>query len=258
MSYALVTGASKGIGKAIAHELAKRRYNILLAARSSDLLQDVADEIQKGYNVKVFYLALDLGSPSAPQKLLDWCLDNKFDVSILVNNAGFGVSGRFDSNSMEENTSMLQLNVVVPTQLCQLFVPILTKNSPSYILNIISSAAYQAIPLLSIYSASKAYLLSFTRALRHELKIAGISVTAVSPGPTDTNWIHRAQITGKALRVANKVNMQPSKVAFIAVKAMLSGKSEVITGIMNKAGAFFAWLLPKKLVEKTTSKLYEK
>ena len=257
MPYALVTGASKGIGRAIAFELARHNYDILITARSIDLLKSVSEEIMESYPVKVSYLALDLGLAESPETLHTWCVEHKYDIRILVNNAGFGLSGPFQSYSTAENISMLQLNIVVPTILCQLFVPQLQNNKGGYILNIISSAAYQAVPLLSIYSASKAYLLSFTRALHHELKKLGISVTAVSPGPTDTDWIHTAQITGKALKVAGKLNMQPETVARIAVKAMFAKKTEVITGMMNKAGAFFAWLLPRKFVEKTASKMYE-
>ena len=257
MPYALVTGASKGIGKAIALELARRNYDILLVARSEDLLKVLASEIEQAYKVKVFHYAIDLCSMNAPQLIYDWCSVYAFDVTILVNNAGFGLSGPFDSNPISENTNMILLNVVVPTQLCQLFIPLLRNGEKSYILNIVSSAAYQAIPLLGIYSATKSYLLSFSRAIHHELIKSGISVTAVSPGPTDTDWIHRAQIKGKALKMANKVNMQPATVATIAIRSMLSGKIEVITGGMNKAGAFMAWLLPKKLVERLTSQMYE-
>ncbi len=257
MPYALVTGASKGIGKAIALELAKYSYDILLTARSADLLKAAADEIKEKYPVKVAFLALDLSLSKSPQNLHNWCIEHNYDVEVLVNNAGFGLSGPFDSVKPEENASMLQLNVIVPTLLCQLFVPLLKNKKQAYILNIISSAAYQAVPLLSIYSASKAYLLNFTRALHHELKKTNISVTAVSPGPTDTDWIHTARVTGKALKVAGKVHMQPSEVARIAVKAMFRKKIEVIVGMMNQAGAFFAWLLPKKFVERTASKMYE-
>ena len=257
MPYALVTGASKGIGKAIAVELAKHNYDLLLTARSETLLMNVSAEIQAIYPVKVEIISLDLTLPHSVEKLHAWCVENHFDVQVLVNNAGFGLGGPFDSFKPEENTGMLQLNVIVPTILCQLFVPLLKKNKQSYILNIVSSAAYQAVPLLSVYSASKAYLLSFTRALHHELKNSNISVTAVSPGPTDTDWIHTARIKGKALKMADKMNMQPAEVARIAVKAMFAKKTEVITGFMNKAGAFFAWLLPKKIVEKTTGQMYE-
>jgi short-subunit dehydrogenase len=257
MSYALITGASKGIGKAIAFELAKHNYDILLTARSAELLQQAAEEIKKLYPVTVNFLPLDLSELNAPQKLYDWCVENNFPVSILVNNAGFGLSGSIEKYSLAENTNMMQLNIIVPTQLCQLFISLLKKEKQSYILNISSSSAYQAVPMLTIYAASKAYMLKFTRALKHELSDTNISVTCVSPGPTDTDWANRAQLNEKVLKLADKVNMTPQKVAKLAVSAMLNKRAEIITGFINKLGAFAAWLLPNSFIEKTTGKLYK-
>jgi len=257
MSYALITGASKGIGKAIAFELAKHNYDILLTARSAELLQQAAEEIKKLYPVTVNFLPLDLSELNAPQKLYDWCVENNFPVSILVNNAGFGLSGSIEKYSLAENTNMMQLNIIVPTQLCQLFISLLKKEKQSYILNISSSSAYQAVPMLTIYAASKAYMLKFTRALKHELAYTNISVTCVSPGPTDTDWANRAQVNEKVLKLADKLNMAPQKVAAIGVKAMFKKRTEVIAGFTNKLGAFMAWLLPDSFVEKTTGKLYK-
>ena len=169
MAYALITGASKGIGKAIAFELAKRNYNILITARSSELLSQVAAEIKYTYPVDVNFLPLDLSELNAPQKLLDWCVENNFPVSVLVNNAGYGLSGSFEKICVSETTNLLQLNVIAPTQLCRHFIPLLKQQPQSYILNICSSSAYQAVPLLTVYAASKAYILKFTRGLKHEL-----------------------------------------------------------------------------------------
>lgn len=257
MSYALITGASKGIGKAIAFELAKRNYNILLTARSVELLQKAADEIKDQYPVAVHFLALDLTELNASQKLFDWCVQNNFPVSILVNNAGFGLSGSFEKISLVETNDLLQLNINVPTQLCSLFIPLLKQQSQSYILNIASSTAYQAIPLLNVYAASKAYILRFSRALKHELSHTNISVTCLSPGPTDTDWARTAKVSDKVLKLADKFNMSPQKVAAIGIRAMLKKRTEVIAGFTNKLGAFVAWLLPNSLVEKTTGKLYK-
>jgi short-subunit dehydrogenase len=257
MSYALITGASKGIGKAIAFELAKHNYDILLTARSAELLKQAAEEIKKLYPVTVNFLPLDLSELNAPQKLFDWCIANNFAVSVLVNNAGFGLSGSIEKYSLAENTNMMQLNIIVPTQLCQLFISLLKKEKQSYILNISSSSAYQAVPMLTIYAASKAYMLKFTRALKHELSDTNISVTCLSPGPTDTDWVNRAQVNEKILKLADKLNMAPQKVAAIGVKAMFKKRTEVIAGFTNKLGAFMAWLLPDSFVEKTTGKLYK-
>ncbi len=257
MSYALISGASKGIGKAIAFELAKRNYNILLTARSAELLSQVADEIKNAYPVKVLFLPLDLSELNAPQKLFDWCTENNFPVSILINNAGFGLSGSFEKISLDETTDMLQLNVITPTQLCSLFIPLLKQQMQSYILNICSSSAYQAVPLLTVYAASKAYILRFTRALKHELAETNISVTCLSPGPTDTDWATSAHVSDKVLKMAAKLNMTPQKVAAIGIKAMLNKRTEVITGFTNKLGAFMSWLLPDSFIERTVGNLYK-
>lgn len=257
MGYALITGASKGIGKALAYELAGRNYDILITARSAPLLEELSKELAEKFKIKVAFITLDLATQEAPANLYQWCMDNGYPVEILINNAGIGISGAFEKIEPVQNEHLLQLNVITPTLLCRLFIPLLKQNKRSYILNVVSTSAYQSVPGLSVYSASKAYLLSLTRALHHELKGSFISVTAVSPGPTDTDWIHTANVQGKALAMASKVNMQPAEVAKIAVDAMFAHKIEVIPGIMNKAGAFFAWLLPKALVERATAKLYQ-
>jgi short-subunit dehydrogenase len=257
MPYALITGASKGIGKSIALELAKKNYDILLIARSPDLLQLAAEEIRSSFKVKVNYLSADLSEITAPQKIFDWCNKNQYPVSVLVNNAGFGLSGPFENHSVEETTGLIQVNVVCPTILCRLFIPMLKLNAQSYILNICSSSAYQAVPLLNVYASTKAYIRRFTRALRHELAHTGISVTCLSPGPTDTDWAHSANISKKAMKVADKLNMSPQKVASVAVNAMLKKKAEVIVGFINKLGAFLAWILPDSFVEKNASRLYK-
>jgi short-subunit dehydrogenase len=124
-------------------------------------------------------------------------------------------------------------------------------------MNIASTAAYQAVPLLSLYAASKSFVLQFSRGLHHELAASGITVTCISPGSTDTNFINRANIGEKGQKMAKKVNMTPEAVAKIAVDSLLAGKKEVITGVLNKVGAAIAWLLPKTFIEKTSGKIYE-
>jgi short-subunit dehydrogenase len=257
MNLALITGASKGIGKAIAEELASHKYNLLLVARSAEMLQQVANEFREKYKIEVDILAIDLSFADSPEKVFNWCKEKNYDINILVNNAGYGLSGLFDKYSIEENMNMVQLNIIALVKLCQLFLPQLKQQSKSYILNIASSAAYQAVPYLSLYSASKSFVLSFSRGLRQELKKTSVSVTCISPGSTDTDFVVRAQIGEKGLKTANKVNMTPKDVAKIAVNSMFAGKTEVVVGLLNKLGAFFAWLMPKGLVETTAMKIYE-
>lgn len=257
MAYALITGASKGIGKAIAIELASRKTDVLLVARSAENLQALADELSKKYGIKTAYLALDLSAENAAQQVFDWCRKENFSINILVNNAGYGLSGKFDKYTLEENLNMLQLNMIVPVALTQLFLPQLLLQPKAYILNTASSAAYQSVPGLALYAATKAFLLSFSRGLHQELRTTTVSVTCVSPGATDTDFVVRAQLGPKGLKAAQQVNMTPEAVAKIAVKAMFRRKPEVIAGTINKAGIFMAWLLPKGLVERTAMKIYQ-
>jgi short-subunit dehydrogenase len=257
MEYALITGASKGIGKAIATDLAARGFNVLLVARSEELLQQEAARISAMYPVKADWLALDLSTAEGAQDVYDWCRAKGYTVQALVNNAGYGLSGPFEKYSPEQYTNMMTLNMSTLVSLTRLFLPDLRNQSRSYILNIASSAAYQAVPGLSIYAATKAFVLMFSRGLRQELHKTSVSVTCVCPGATDTDFPNRAQVGPKGLKAAGKLNMSPETVALLATRAMLSGKAEVITGFVNKVGATLAWLLPKNLVENIAGKIYE-
>ncbi|HEY4062022.1 MAG TPA: SDR family oxidoreductase [Puia sp.] len=257
MEYALITGASKGIGRAIAEELAIRGFNILLVARSEELLQQVAGQIAARYTVQADWLALDLSLAEAPQSVYEWCKAKGYSVSILVNNAGYGLSGSFEKYSLEEHLNMMQLNMSTLVGLTRLFLPDLRQRSRAYVLNVASSAAYQAVPKLSLYAATKSFVLAFSRGLHQELQGSPVSVTCVSPGATDTDFPNRAQLGEKGMKAAEKFNMTPAAVAGIAVKGMLAGRAEVITGFVNKLGAAMAWLLPKGLVERTAMKIYE-
>ena len=257
MSYALITGASKGIGKAIAFELASKNHPLLLIARSADLLQTVAKEITDRFDVKVDYLAIDLSSLTGSQQVFDWCVSNNYTVNILINNAGYGLSGAFEGYSIDENLNMMQLNMNTSVQLCQQFLPMLKQQPKSYILNVASSAAYQAVPGLSLYAATKIFLLNFSRGLRQELKNSSVTVSTICPGATDTDFSSRANVGAKALRTAEKVNMAPQDVAKIAINGMFKGKAEIVPGIINKLNVFAAWLLPKELLERMAMELYK-
>ena len=257
MAFALITGASKGIGKAIARELAGKGFDLLLVARTESLLQNVAEEIRKDFGREAHWLTMDLSAPGASQKIFDWCRENNYAVSVLVNNAGYGLSGTFGTYTLQENMQMLQVNVNVVVELTQLFLPQLKQQSQAYILNISSTAAYQAVPYLALYSASKSFVLQFSRALRYELKKTSVSVTCISPGTTDTDFAHRANVGEKALKTAEKFNMTPEAVAKVCVDSMLKGKTEVVVGFLNKLGAFLTRLAPKKLSENTAAKIYE-
>lgn len=257
MSFALITGASKGIGKAIALQLAARKKDLLLVARSQEQLQQLCAQLQKDHGIQAHCLALDLSQKEAAKIVFDWCRQNNYVVDVLVNNAGYGLSGGFHTYSLEEHLNMMQLNMNVVVELIHHFLPQLKLQPKAYILNIASSAAYQAVPYLSLYAASKSFVLQFSRGLHHELSNTNVSVTCVNPGATDTNFVDRANVGTKGLELAKKFNMQPDEVAKIAIEGMYKGKTEVITGFLNKLGAALAWLLPKKTIEKASAKIYQ-
>lgn len=257
MSYALITGASKGIGKAIAENLAKKNINVLLVARSENILKELAKELTDTYKIEAHYLAIDLALNTAPTYIFNWVNDNKYHVDILVNNAGYGLSGPFLKYSFQEHFSMMQVNMTAPVELISLLLPNLKLQPAAYILNIASSAAYQAVPGLSLYAASKSFVLSFSRGLKYELRNTNVSVTAICPGATDTDFPNRADVTTeKAKKLAAQFNMQPSEVAALAVDAMFAKKAEVVTGFVNKLNLFLTWLLPKWILEKGAADIY--
>ena len=257
MSFALITGASKGIGRSIAKELAAKKIDLLLVARSEPLLNELAEELKRSYNIQVYYLAVDLGQPHAAKKIFDWCAEKNFSINILVNNAGYGLSGGFDEQETAEHIDMMMVNMMTPVTLISLFLPQLKKQNKAYILNIGSSSAYQAVPFMGVYAASKSFIVNFTRALKYELKDTNVVVSLVSPGVTASDFNERARIPEKGLKAAKRVSMTTDEVAKIAVKSLFKEKTEVIVGFLTKLTVFSVWLLPKKLIEKIGSGFYK-
>ncbi len=261
--YALITGASKGIGKAIAVELAKRKYNLLLVARSEEILQKLASELTQQYGIKANYLALDLSAPKAAETIKNWCESKQYELSILVNNAGYGLWGWFEKMSLEEQRNMMQLNMNVVVDLTYVLLPLLRQcaektGQQSYLLNVASTTAYQAVPTLSVYAATKSFVVSFTRGLRCELQNSNISVTCLSPGATDTEFSDRAKMTDSLKATAQKVNMTPEQVAQIGIAGLFKGDAEVIPGFINSFSAKMTSFAPKSLVEKIAAGIYTK
>lgn len=257
MLHALVTGASGGIGKAIAYQLAGKSHNLILVARSEDKLKNIAWDLKQKFGISVLYYTLDLSIADADLQLFEFVKQNGIEINILVNNAGYGLSGEILKTKQTDWINMLELNILALFKITYTFLPMLKLQERSYILNVASIAAYQAIPFLSLYSASKSFVLSFSRGLAVELEGTSVSVTCISPGPTDTNFIIRAKIGKRGHRTAEMLNMTPDKVAEIALEAMFKMKKEIIPGVVNKLGAFFSWLLPAYFVEKISAKLYQ-
>jgi len=256
MKYALITGASKGIGRALAWELAARKYNLLLVSRSANLLNEVGAAIKEKHSVSVDTFPIDLSLPDAASRIRDWCLSNRYNISVLVNDAGYGLWGNFDEISLEDQMNMMTLNMQSVVQLSYKMLPMLKKEQAAFILNVSSTAAYQAVPTLSVYAATKAFVLLFSRGLRRELAGTTVSVSCMSPGATSTEFMDRAGM--EALKAkAKKFEMSPEAVAKIGINGMFAGKTEIIPGFTNYLSAKLAEIVPKGLTEKIASAIYK-
>ena len=256
--YALVTGASRGIGRALALRLAQGGYDLLLVARSEDQLTALAQEIGVRHQRQARVLALDLAAAGAADAVAVWAAAQTDQLAVLVNNAGYGLWGRFEQLSLAEQQDMLQLNMALPVALTHALLPALHRAPRGYVLNVASTAAYQAVPSLTLYAASKAFLLSFSRGLRYELKHSNVSVTCLSPGATTTSFADRAGMGAELQATANKVSMTAEAVAEAAVAGLLAGEAEVVPGVLNKVSAGLTGFVPKKLVERIAASIYEK
>jgi short-subunit dehydrogenase len=257
MAYALITGASGGIGWALAKELASRKHDVLLLARSKETLHKNCDELRKTYGVAADYLAIDLSVRDSAIQVNDWLSAKTYHIDILINNAGFGLWGNLKDVARDELNQMMQLNMNSLADLCKVLLPDLEKNKRAYILNVASTASYQAVPTLATYAATKAFVLLFSRGLRWELKGGAVSVSCVCPGTTTTGFIERANMKFIEKK-AEKFSMTAEDVARISVKGMFAGKAEIIPGFLNWTTAKLVGHLPKVLTEKIAKDLYKR
>ncbi len=246
-----------GIGRAIVVALAQQGYSLLLVSRSANELKLLAQQIEEQYSVEAKYLATDLSKMNAAGHIANWCRTFPQTLNILVNNAGYGLWGDFENLDLSAQQNMVQLNIGAVTDLTHHLLPLLKQQKQAYILNIASTAAYQAVPTLALYAASKAFILSYSRALRYELKNTTVSVSCLCPGPTATGFADRAGMSALA-ELADKFNMQPTEVAAAGLKGMFAKKAEIIPGFLNKLSVIGARYLPKALIEKVAAGLYNR
>lgn len=258
MNYALITGAAKGIGKSLAFELAHRGYHLLLVDVDEISLLKTAQLVKQQTEVEVHLLVKDLSDPQAAQDILHWYQSNFKDLQILVNNAGFGLNGEFRSIPLEEQLDIVRVNICTQVALTYLFIPVLEMKSPGYILNVGSTTAYQTVPYMTMYSASKHFVVTFNRGMRHELRHnSRISLTCLSPGATNTDFVNRARMGESIKKTAERFNMTSEEVAKIGIDALFKGKAEVVAGWFNKFGAFIPRFFPEKFICWVVGNIYE-
>ncbi|MGA8441551.1 MAG: SDR family oxidoreductase [Candidatus Sulfotelmatobacter sp.] len=244
---ALITGASGGIGYELAKLFARGRYNLVLVARNADKLNPVAGELQGQFRVAVKTIALDLAAGRAARALFDQVQGEGVVVDVLVNNAGFGVFGEFAKMAEEEILGQIQLNITALTQLTRLFLPSMVARRSGKIMNVASTAAFQPGPLMAVYYATKAYVLSFSEALANELAGSGVAVSCFCPGATDTGFQKRAGMENS--RLFKKIGaMNAEVVARDGYRGLMAGKALVFSGAQNWLVAESVRFAPRKWV----------
>jgi short-subunit dehydrogenase len=252
---ALITGASFGIGLEFARIFAREGYNLVLVARSADKLRQLASELEKAHGTRSLILATDLTEPGASAYVLDQTTRADIQVDVLVNNAGFGQYGMFAENDLEECLRQIQLNVTTLTHLTRLYLPAMIERKSGRILNVASTAAFQPGPLMAVYFATKAYVLSLSEALANELGGSGVTVTCLCPGPTATEFQKRANIAG--IRLTRYGCMDARTVAEDGYRAVMAGKPLVISGFRNWLVAQSVRFSPRRLVTAIARKIQE-
>ncbi|MEB3179101.1 MAG: SDR family oxidoreductase [Nostocaceae cyanobacterium] len=253
---ALITGASGGIGYEFVKLFAQDGYNLVLVARSQNKLEGIAEDFQNKYGITVKVIAKDLSLPAAPQEIYHELQQAGIKIDVLVNNAGFANYGLFHEIDMDKELQLLQVNIVCLTHLSKLFIPDMVKRGSGKILNLASTAAFQPGPLMAVYYASKAYVLSLSEAIANELEGTGVTVTALCPGPTESGFQQRAAMEDSKL-VSGKKIMDAETVAKIGYDALMDGKTVVIPGVKNKIMAESVRFTPRKLVTKIVRNMQE-
>jgi hypothetical protein len=244
---ALITGASGGIGYELAKLFASDHYDLVLVARSSEKLNQIAGELQSRFGVGVKTVALDLAAPPAAKFLFQQMQHEGILVDVLVNNAGFGGFGDFAEMAEVEILGQIQLNVAALTQLTRLFLPLMLARHSGRIMNVASTAAFQPGPLMAVYYATKAYVLSFSEALANEVAGSGVVVSCFCPGATDTGFAKRAGTEDS--RLFKKLRpMSAEAVARDGYRGLMAGRTLVISGVQNWLVAESVRFAPRKMV----------
>lgn len=252
---ALVTGGASGLGYELSLLLAKDGYHLILIDINSEQLEEVKKELELGFKIKTRIITKDLSLQNCAFELFEEVKETSIDI--LINNAGFGLFGPFYSTDWNRELSMLNLHVITTTQLTKLLLDDMIKRGRGRILNVSSLAAFQPGPLMSIYYATKAFILSFSEAIANELKGTGVTVTVLCPGQTKTSF---QEVVSEG-NTTNKISFNiatADKVALYGYKAMMSGKTLAIPGTINKFLSFLPRILPRTIATAIVRKIQQK
>lgn len=250
---ALITGASGGIGADFARNLAARGCHLILVARREELLQALRQELSSQYEVDVEVIPMDLTTPDAPQTLYERVKAEGSAVDVLINNAGFGLYGKFADITWEREKNMLDLNIITLVHMTKLFAKDMVERDYGFILQLASLFAYQPTPLYASYGAAKSFVLHFGEAVNYELRRTNVKCTVLAPGITATEFL---KVSGQQATLYQRLVMMESKeVARIGIEAMLKGKPSVVPGWRNAVMAWSSRLVPRRLATAVTFRL---
>ncbi len=249
MSTVLITGASSGIGEECAKLFSKRGYDLLLVARNEKRLLEIKEKIKENNNI--YCLAIDLTLNDGPQKVYEYCKKNNIEVSVLINNAGYGDFGEFLESDLDNYQKMITLNDIALVSLTHLFGKDMKERKSGHIINVASIAGFMPGPYMAVYYASKAFVLNFTIAINQEFKPYNIHTTTICPGPIRTPFWQRAGVSMNNFK-DNHLARSPKQVANCILKAYDHKKVLVVDGFMNKVLVFFSKFISKKTLAKFT------
>ena len=253
---ALVTGASGGIGLELARLFASDRHDLVLVARSEEKLRALGEQLETAHGITTTVVATDLSKPNAAHDLAEALRAALIEVDVLVNNAGFGLTGALADNDPQAQRDMLQVNVVALTELTRLLLPPMVARRAGRILNVASTAAFAPEPMAAVYGATKAYVLSFSEAIGEELRHHGVTVTALCPGPTQSGFSAAAGAGSTRLYSRQKA-MSSADVARAGYEGLRSGRRVVVTGLRNKLLVQSARMSPRRIVTMVGRRLWE-
>ena len=257
MKTVLITGASSGIGYEFAKIYAKKGYNLVITARRKNNLERIKQELESfDTAICVDIIVLDLSKQNSAKELYEVVKQRGILIDTLINNAGFGVYGNFIETDIEKEIDMIELNIKSLVVLTKLFLKDMVSRNNGTIINVASTAAFQPGPLMSVYYASKSFVLSFTEAIRNEVRDTNVNISVLCPGPTDTELEKSASLEESSLFTKLKV-MKPEKVAIIGYKGINRNKSVIIPGILNNILITFNKIIPRALVINIVRKLQE-
>ena len=258
MKTALVTGASSGIGETFARELAKKGHNLVLVARSQDKLEQLGTELSDKHQIKTEIMAQDLTQTSAGRKLFDAVEAKGIVVDLLINNAGFGDYGAFGDRPLDKQMAMIQLNIAAVVELTGLFLPPMLQRRNGAIVNVSSIAGFQPIPYMSVYAASKAFILNFSEALWAENKDKGVNILVSCPGPTESKFYDRADFPEDATGLNGTTMATAEKVVAETLQALAKKQSTVVAGgFANQIIANLPRLVPRDLLVSVVGKQFK-